>query len=152
MSFAWRMTGSAHLAAEIVQQTFLYLLQNLEAYRPQARFPNYLYRIARSLCLDEVRRGRLRRAVSFEAEPAVGNRLRSREAALDSRAEQGEELARVRRAVSSLPVHLREVLVMRVYEGLPYREISRILDCPESTATSRMDYALAHLRRALGAR
>jgi len=46
-----------------------------------------------------------------------------------------------------LPVPYREVVVLRALQGLSYREIAAIVDCPESTARSRMDYGLDYLRK-----
>lgn len=149
-SFAYRMTLSAELAQDIVQQTFVSLFENLGRYEPRRKFSTFAYLVARHLCLDELKSARARRTVSARdgARPIVEG-LQSR--APDARAgvETAEESARLQEAVGRLPGKLREVLILRFYQDLSYREIGDILSCPESTATSRMDYALKRLRKLL---
>jgi RNA polymerase sigma-70 factor (ECF subfamily) len=152
MDFALRMTGrNPHLAADVVQQVFLYVLQHLRSYRPSGSPVAYLYRIARSLCLDEMKRQRKRRLDSLGAPPDWEG-LASDSDQGHALAAAAEERVALRRAVDQLPPHLREVLVLRFYQGMSYEEIGRVVGCPPSTATSRMDYALKRLRKALGAR
>ena len=50
-------------------------------------------------------------------------------------------------AIDSLPQPYREVLVLRAFYDMSYREIADIVDCPESTARSRMDYAIKELKK-----
>ena len=52
-------------------------------------------------------------------------------------------------ALRKIPAEQREVLIMKEYEGLKFKEIAEILDCPESTVKSRMYYGLSGLRTAL---
>jgi len=61
-----------------------------------------------------------------------------------------EQLARaVRRALQGLPAEQREVVLLKEYEGLKFREIAEIVGCPESTVKSRMYYGLSGVRAVL---
>jgi RNA polymerase sigma-70 factor (ECF subfamily) len=51
--------------------------------------------------------------------------------------------------MEQLPAEQREVVVLKEFEGLKFREIAEILDCPESTVKSRMYYGLSGLRSVL---
>jgi RNA polymerase sigma-70 factor (ECF subfamily) len=57
---------------------------------------------------------------------------------------------RVRRAVAELPDQLREVVILRLYEGLDYAAIAEVVGAGEATVRSRMRYALQALRRSVG--
>jgi len=60
-----------------------------------------------------------------------------------------EDCALVKQAVEELPEIYRVIVVLRVYEQLPYAEIGKILDIREGTARCRMEYALNRLRKTL---
>ena len=60
-----------------------------------------------------------------------------------------QETAAVRRAINSLPVELRQVVVMKEFEGLTFREIADALDLPLSTVKSRLYTALKQLQMRL---
>ena len=64
-------------------------------------------------------------------------------------AEQTERLRVVRQAVSSLPVDLRQVVVMKEFEEMTFQEISDTLEIPLSTVKSRLYTALKQLRMRL---
>jgi RNA polymerase sigma-70 factor (ECF subfamily) len=55
----------------------------------------------------------------------------------------------VRRALLQLPAEQKEVLVLKEYQGLKFREIAELLSCPESTVKSRMYYGLKGLKAVL---
>jgi RNA polymerase sigma-70 factor (ECF subfamily) len=59
------------------------------------------------------------------------------------------EARRVQAAIQKLPLECREVIVLREYEELSYREIARVLDCPADTVMSRLARARAELRTLL---
>ena len=67
----------------------------------------------------------------------------------DAQAESQERGESVRRALSELPEQYREVVVLRHYEGLKFREIGEVLGIPEGTVKSRMAEALGQLNRLL---
>lgn len=67
----------------------------------------------------------------------------------DAQAESQERGELVRRALAGLPALYREVVVLRHYEGLKFREIGELLGIPEGTVKSRMAEALGQLNRLL---
>jgi len=64
-------------------------------------------------------------------------------------AEGRQETAAVRRAINSLPIELRQVVVMKEFEELTFREIADVLDLPLSTVKSRLYTALKQLQMRL---
>ncbi len=139
MGYAFRMTGDRSLAEDVFQSTFLYFFRNLERYEPRGKLEAYLFRIARSALADE--RLAARRAREAPPRPAP-------EPAFSPNPETEEK---ARAALTDLSPELREVVVLRIYDGLDYARIAEITGTGEATARSRMRYALESLRKALGA-
>ncbi len=127
-------------AEDLLQETLLRLHKAAPRFVPQATFRTYLYTIARNLTLN-YRRDR-RASATLDA----GAGLAERE---PDPLESEERSDRVRRAVEALSEPLRDVVLLRHYQGLSFREIAGILNIPEGTAMRRMSDALLRLRDAL---
>jgi RNA polymerase sigma-70 factor (ECF subfamily) len=142
-----RLTGSAQLAEELHQQTWLRVLEHAGQFCPgePGGFRSWLYRIATNLVCDHWRaqsreragRAALRLVVEATA-PAAGLDL-----------EAGEQAGRLRQALELLPQAQRQVIWLRYAGGLKFAEIAAVLGCPLSTALGRMHKALGHLRELL---
>lgn len=144
LSFAHRMVGDANSADSITQDVFVRVLRHADKFDANQSVRPWLYTIAANLCRDHVSKQGRRGTVEMAVEPP---------APLEGPLEQlatSEECARVKKAVQDLPEIYREIVVMRIYEQLPYAEIAAVLDIREGTARSRMEYALNRLRKAMG--
>jgi len=112
-----------------------------------------MWRVALNLCHDELRRRRIRGEFSLdamkEADGAATEGFVADEPPPDAQAQSQERGELVRRALAELPGHYREVVVLRHYEGLKFREIGDVLGIPEGTVKSRMAEALEQLNRLL---
>jgi RNA polymerase sigma-70 factor, ECF subfamily len=144
--YALRMTGDRDLAEEIFCATFVTFFENLARYRPCGKLANYLLRIARNRLLDELQ-ARSRLATPLPAPADTGNPTTSNALTPDEAVAAAELAGMVQRALADLPDHLREVVVLRLYEGLDYAAIGEIVGAGEPTVRSRMRYALETLRR-----
>ncbi len=142
-----RMTGDRHRAEDLTQETFARLFAHRKRYRPEARLSTFLWRMALNLCHDELRREARRgeRSVTpgHAAEPADPAASPEKPLVDEERAQS------VRQALQQLPDHYRDVVVLRHYEGLKFREIADVLRIPEGTVKSRMSEALTRLARCL---
>lgn len=143
LSFAHRMVGDANAADSITQDVFVRVLRHADKFDPKQTVRPWLYTIAANLCRDYLSKQGRRSTVEMAVEPPA-----PLEGALEQLA-TNEECARVKKAVQELPEIYREIIVMRVYEQLPYAEIANILDIREGTARSRMEYALNRLRKVM---
>jgi RNA polymerase sigma-70 factor, ECF subfamily len=131
--FARAMTGSAALAEDVTQETFVALISSLLRYDP-ARGPlrTYLYAIARN-----VSRYRLRRERRFvELDVAVNEPQHSWDPSHPII--QSQTVARVRRFIRALPSRYREVLVLCDLQGLSYEEAGEVIRVPVGTVRSRL--------------
>jgi len=137
--FAARMLGDGEAACDLVQDVFLTLLERRGDLRDVRSVRAWLFVVARNRCLTGLRqrrtRSRLDQAVAGEAAGAPGPA-------------EDEEALLVRRALAELPDEQREVLILREYEDLSYREIAAIAQTTESAVKSRLFRA----RQALGER
>jgi RNA polymerase sigma-70 factor (ECF subfamily) len=152
--FVYRMLPKREDARDVCQETFLRILKKNHRFKTGARFSTWMYQIALNLVRDQLRRKRRwSLLVSDRAELPEGP---PRDAAGTSRtqdpssvAEQHEKNAAVHAALQQIPSDQREVVILKEFEGLKFREIAQILDCPESTVKSRMYYGLHGVRTAL---
>jgi len=137
MTFAFRMTGDRALAEDVFQNTFVYFYEHLDQYDPQGKLAAYLFRIARSLALDALKAGRRDRRMMSRIEP------------VETLPEDPLPADRVQKALLDLAPHLREIVTLRLFDGLDYSKIAEITGLSEATARSRMRYALEALRESL---
>jgi len=142
INVVYRMCGSAHVAEEAAQEAFIKAWTHLPSYKPRSPFRNWLYRIAINAARDALRRERPTVDTDLEILP-------SPDQGPQAAAESEERRERVRQAVLDLPSASREVLVLREYEGLSYKEIASTLGIPMGTVMSRLNYARGHLRKSL---
>lgn len=152
--FACRLLQRPEDARDVCQETFLRVLRKANRFRRGARFSTWMYQIALNLCRDQARR-RKRWGMIMADSKAFDERLRPAEPPSPgtydpaSAAERNELSQAVYQAMDQIPREQREVLIMKEYEGLKFKEIAEILGCPESTVKSRMYYGLSGLRSAL---
>jgi RNA polymerase sigma-70 factor (ECF subfamily) len=126
-------------AEEVAQDTFVYALRNLKRYEPErSAFRTWLYTIAICRCRNKRRRKWLPTLTLADfAEWQAGP-----EPPLEAIAEAQNIREIVLEALHTLSPKLREAIVLRYFDGLSYREMAEVLNCPQKTAESRV--RLAH--------
>jgi RNA polymerase sigma-70 factor (ECF subfamily) len=155
-AFVYRLLGHEDEARDVCQETFLRVWSQARRFREGSRFSTWMYQIALNLCRDLGRRRTRwsRRLVAWSdgvragTEPSAPRHVaeaRSPETVLE-RTDTGRV---VRDALDRLPPPMREVLVLKQYQELTFREIATVLDCPESTVKSRLYEGLSRMRTLL---
>ncbi len=139
LSVAFQLVGERHAAEDVLQDVFVALARRSEALPPPADLRAYLLRS----CVNRVRDLRRRPHVVALDGAAV-------ESAATPAALEGPD-AHVARALRRLPAEQREVVTLHLHGDLRFREIAESLSLSVHTVTSRYRYALARLRRTLGA-
>lgn len=150
-AFFWRLSASRQEAEDGTQETFLRLWKARVRYEPAGKFSTYLFQIAKNHFLHE-RQKRDRRAnsqqVSAKNPPGMSDELASSDQA-DGRMLAGELQAAVNDAVARLPETQRLVYVLSEQEGMSYKQVAEVLDCPVGTVSSRKVQAVRRLRELL---
>jgi RNA polymerase sigma-70 factor (ECF subfamily) len=147
-SLAYRMLGNAHDAEDAAQETFLRAFRALEAYDRSRPFATWLLSVAAHLCIDRLRRRRLRE-VSLDALPAW--RVCAQVVDPQREVERGERVETIGRLLASLPDDYRLVIVLRYWHDLGYDEIAAVTGDSESAVKSRLHRARRLLASALEA-
>ena len=142
---AYRMLGHYEEARDASQEIFLTVFRNLSKFRGESKFSSWLYRIALNCCHNRLRERTVQTLPLEESLPIP------EAGSLQQDVERHETIDRVRRAVHALPFDLRQVIIMKEYEGLTFKEIAEILNIPVSTAKTRLYTGLDQLRQRLSA-
>ena len=144
-------------AMDVVQDTFIRVFKSVGSFQGDAAFTSWVFRIARNLCIDRLRRKKRVRMTEFN------DALKASPDALDKPAltgqasfqtpdkqslsrELGEQMLE---ALKVLSESHREILLLRELEGLSYGEISEILEIPTGTVMSRLFHARKKMQKTL---
>ena len=150
-NFILRLVGNHESAEDIFQETFVRVLRNIDRYKPSAKLLTWLIQIAKNLCYDHFKKESLRAHQSLSIE------IGSEEYTLDSIIEDSnqpppqdlmilaEDRKLVREAIEKLSTKKKEVILLRIYESLPYRDISEITGDPEGTLKYRVYEAVREI-------
>lgn len=145
------LVGSPEDALDLSQEAFARAYRARQRLNPDLPFYAWLYQILRRLCFNFIRDRRTRRNRMQEARTWLVEEVgRRAEATSPERsAVRAETRARVQAAIERLADREREVLVLKEFEGLRYREIAELLGIPIGTVMSRLYTARRHLAEAL---
>jgi RNA polymerase sigma factor (sigma-70 family) len=155
-NFGYKFFLDHDLAMEISQKTFISMCKNLQTLQDVARFKSWLYKIAVNYCREEARKMKGSKSLSFDV---VWNRDADDSPRWESSGqkfdnperqfEQSELSDILQEALLEINEEQREVVIMKEYEGLKFREIAEVLNISENTVKSRMYYGLDSLRKIL---
>jgi RNA polymerase sigma-70 factor (ECF subfamily) len=139
------LSGRRDGVDDLVQEIWLRVLESGASYDGQSRFEPWLFRIARNLAVDAMRKRRMFRAGSND-DDGVPPAAASDEPSPFTLAARTEDADRLARSLETLGPAYREALVLRFQEDLSLQEISAIVGAPVSTVASRIYKGLATLR------
>jgi RNA polymerase sigma-70 factor (ECF subfamily) len=136
-AFAISLSGNVDRADDLVQETLLRALANIDSFQPGSNMPAWLFTILRNLFRSEYRKRRR------EVEDADGSYAQS----LKSQPEQSGhiEFQEFRQALGKLPPDQREALILVGASGFSYEEAADICGCAVGTIKSRVNRARARL-------
>lgn len=147
---ALRVLGHEETARDVCQETFLSAFRNLSKFRGDAQFSSWLYRITLNHCNTHLRRSETKTNVSLDEQLEAGVPEPTGSTELVDETINREQMAKhLRKALSAIPSEMRQVIVMKEYQGLKFHEIAEILNLPVSTVKTRLYTGLSQLRRRL---
>ncbi len=144
--FCLGWVGNVEDAQEICQDTFVKAYSALPRARSAEHFSAWIYRIARNHCHDHHRSRRQRNASrNRPLQPDDGDRFVSPSHAPDETAVRSEQWGHLEAGIASLPVPLREALILCGIEGLSHEECADILSCSRRAVEGRLYRARTQL-------
>jgi len=140
-ALALKMVRNHDDAADIAQDVFLKAYEVLGSFQKKSSFHTWLYRITVNFCINHLRRDKAQYHVELENHHAV----ESSEAFenMDSTEVQDELTDAIRR----LPEKQQTTVMLRAGEGMPYKEIAKILGCSVGTVKANYFHAVKNLKR-----
>jgi RNA polymerase sigma-70 factor (ECF subfamily) len=139
-----------HLAEDIFQDTFIKVIKSLKEgrYRDNGRFLSWVVRIAHNLMIDHFRKEKQLNTISNDNyETDIFNSRKFADLTIEDELVYDQITQDVRRLVQELPEDQKEVVILRHYCGLSFKEIADQTNVSINTALGRMRYALINLRR-----
>lgn len=138
-----------HLAEDIFQETFVKIIDKLKAnqYNEEGKFISWAARIAHNLCIDYIRRTKRCPPVVASDDNDFFNYLFSPDANAEQKMVRKQNEDRLHYMLSLLPQDQREVIVLRHFADMSFKEIASLMNCSINTALGRMRYGLINLRR-----
>jgi RNA polymerase sigma factor (sigma-70 family) len=138
-----------YLAEDIFQDVFIRVIDTLRSgrYTDEGKFLPWVMRIAHNLCVDHFRKVKRSPSIKTSDDRDIFEVLNFSEAGVDTRIMDEQTSDKVRRMIDLLPEDQREVIVLRHYADLSFKEISQLTNCSINTALGRMRYGLLNLRK-----
>lgn len=150
-ALAYRVIGRSEDARDVCQETFLRAFRGIAAFKGQAKFSSWLYRIALNLCRDWIRRERRTPVVPVPEGVDLSEMIAERGPAesIEDLVARRDTSRLIARAMQVLSEEQRTAVVLKEYQGLTFQEIAELQGCPLSTVKTRLYQGLTLLRREL---
>ncbi|MEI8052227.1 MAG: sigma-70 family RNA polymerase sigma factor [Bacteroidota bacterium] len=138
-----------YLAEDIFQDAFIRIIDTLRGgrYTDEGKFLPWAMRIAHNLCVDHFRKVKRSPSIKTSDDHDIFEVLNFSEPGADQKIMANQSHDRVRKMVDMLPEDQREVIILRHYADLSFKEISDLTNCSINTALGRMRYGLINLRK-----
>lgn len=138
-----------YLAEDIFQDAFIKVINTLRTgrYNEEGKFLPWVIRIAHNLVIDYFRKEKRTPTITSADGTDILNLIQVHEESAEERMLREQTHADLRRMIQHLPDEQKEVLIMRHYAELSFKEIAELTDVSINTALGRMRYALSNLRK-----
>ena len=149
-NYIYNMVKDEDLANDIFQETFVKAITTIKQgrYNADGKFASWISRIAHNAVIDHFRQEKSQGTISTdEAEYDILNRRELAEDTIEDIIIDQSIRDDIRNLIQSLPFEQRQVLVMRYYNNLSFKEIAEKTGVSINTALGRMRYAILNLRR-----
>jgi RNA polymerase sigma factor (sigma-70 family) len=143
------MVKDGQLAEDIFQDVFVKAILTIKrgSYNEEGKFLPWILRIAHNLVIDTFRRNKRYPTVDGGEDFDIFNVIRDEEMNIDQKIIETQIHEDVRKLIEFLPEEQKEVLKMRLYSGMSFKEIAEDTNVSINTALGRMRYALINLRK-----
>jgi RNA polymerase sigma factor (sigma-70 family) len=148
-SYILTVVKDRHLAEDLFQDTFMKVINTIRSgnYKEEGKFIQWAMRIAHNLTIDYFRKSKRFPTIDSGGEYDIFETLNMMDRSVEQKLVFEQVLKDVRRLVDYLPQEQREVVMMRHYEDMSFKDIADQTDVSINTALGRMRYALINLRK-----
>ncbi|MBM3432597.1 MAG: sigma-70 family RNA polymerase sigma factor [Bacteroidetes bacterium] len=138
-----------YLAEDILQETFIRIIDTLRSrrYAEEGKFLPWAMRIARNLCVDHFRKLKRTPTIKTGENQDLFEVLNFSEESSEDRMVRNQSHDRVRHLLDQLPADQREVIILRHFADMSFKQIAELTNCSINTALGRMRYGLINLRK-----
>ena len=138
-----------YLAEDIFQDVFIRVIDTVRGgrYTEEGKFLPWAMRIAHNLCVDHFRKVKRTPTIKTGDDTDIFELLNFTEESAEDRMIKKQSHSRVRDMLDQLPEDQREVIILRHYADMSFKEIANLTDCSINTALGRMRYGLINLRK-----
>ena len=140
-----------YLTEDIFQDVFIRIIDTLKGgrYTDEGKFLPWAMRIAHNMCVDHFRKVKRSPTIKTSDDRDIFEVLNFSEPGADHKMMNGQSHERIRKMVDMLPEDQREIIIMRHYADLTFKEIALLKDISINTALGRMRYGLINLRKSI---
>lgn len=145
----YMLVKDRYIAEDLFQDAFLKMIRTMRdgRYAEQGKFLPWAIRVAHNLCMDHFRKTKTQVQVTLPDGQDISALLGDAEPSASHRLETRQVNDSIRKLIEKLPEEQREVIVLRMYGDLSFKEISNITSVSINTALGRMRYGLINLRK-----
>src|ERR1700755_1078144 len=138
-----------YLAEDIFQDVFIRIIDTIRGgrYTEEGKFLPWAMRIAHNLCVDHFRKVKRTPAIKTSDDRDIFEVIHYTEEGADTKMMKRQSHDKVRQMLDLLPEDQREVIILRHYADLSFKEIAALTNCSINTALGRMRYGLINLRK-----
>ena len=149
--FIYSKISDRDITDDIFQDTFIKVIKTLKSnsYNEEGKFLPWVMRIAHNLVIDHFRRNKKMPMYRETEEFSIFSIMSDNSMTIENQMISDQVEADLKRIIEELPEDQKEVLVMRMYQDLSFKEISELTGVSINTALGRMRYALMNLRKVI---
>ncbi|MBU0567971.1 RNA polymerase sigma factor [bacterium] len=151
-NFIYRTLSDYGEAEDLTQETFLGIYNSAKRYKPSAKFTTYLFKIARNLCLNRLRKRNRFWLFSLDDEEKIAEIQAEDSTRPDVIYEKKEAAAAIAEALSTLSENQRMAVALQRFHNLSYNEMAEVMGCSVSAVESLLFRAKQNLKTKLSAR
>ena len=148
------MVKDSYLAEDLIQDIFIKIINNLKLnkYNDEGKFLPWALRIAHNFCVDHFRKVKRTPTIKTSDDQDLFEIIKHADHPADYKMTRSQTHKNIQELVDLLPEEQREIIVLRHYANLSFKEIAQMTNCSINTALGRMRYGLINLRKMMAER
>jgi len=149
--FIYSKISDRDISNDIFQDTFIKVIRTLKSksYNEEGKFLPWVMRIAHNLIIDHFRRNKKMPMFRETEEFSIFSIMSDNSLTIENKIIQDQVEIDLRKLIEELPADQKEVLIMRMYQDMSFKEISELTGVSINTALGRMRYALMNMRKVI---